>query len=359
MTNHYIVFDSSQNMKDIESDTVDLIVTSPPYPMISMWDEMFSSMNPMIGDSLASDPIKAFELMHQELDKVWSECYRVLKNGGFICINIADAPRSTNGDFQLFDNHSRIVTFLTSLGLKELPSIIWKKPTNAPNKFMGSGTLPCGAYVTSEHEHILIFRKGTKRIFNDRGKQLRRESAFFFEERNIWFSDTWDIVGVPQKIEAEATRDRSAAYPLELPYRLIQMYSMKDDTVLDPFGGLQTTTKAAMLLGRHSIGYELDKLLKPLIMVNLESAPSLNHLAHGRLLRHLDFIKNRECKYYNSNLNCNVVSNYETDIRLDVIKSIKNNEGDSLQYTVSYEPLITDINTQNNEQTEDNTIDAE
>ena len=64
MTNHYIVFDSSQNMKDIESDTVELIVTSPPYPMIAMWDEMFSSMNPMIGDSLASDPTKGHQL-HQ------------------------------------------------------------------------------------------------------------------------------------------------------------------------------------------------------------------------------------------------------------------------------------------------------
>lgn len=341
MTNHYIVFDSSQDMSDIESDTVDLIVTSPPYPMISMWDEMFAKMNPLIGDSLASDPMKAFELMHQELDKVWTECYRVLKNGGFICINIADAPRSTNGDFQLYDNHSRIVTFLTSLGLKELPPIIWKKPTNAPNKFMGSGTLPCGAYVTSEHEHILIFRKGTKRIFNDREKQLRRESAFFYEERNTWFSDTWDIVGVPQKIEAEATRDRSAAYPLELPYRLIQMYSMKGDTVLDPFGGLQTTTKAAMLLDRHSIGYEIDKGLEGLIKANWENVPTFNHLIQGRLLRHIDFIKNRECKYYNRNLNCNVVTNYETDIRLDVIKDLKEIEADKdrLQYQVTYEPI--------------------
>ena len=336
MTNHYIVFDSSQDMSDIESDTVELIVTSPPYPMISMWDEMFAKMNPLIGDSLASDPMKAFELMHQELDKVWTECYRVLKNGGFICINIADAPRSTNGDFQLFDNHSRIVTYLTSKGMKELPPIMWHKPTNAPNKFMGCGCL-CGAYVTSEHEHILIFRKGTKRTFTDEEKKLRRESAFFYEERNTWFSDQWDIQGAKQKMDG--SRNRSAAYPLELPYRLINMYSMKGDTVLDPFGGLQTTSKAAMLLGRHSIGYELDKLLKPLIAINLESASTFNHIAHGRLSRHLDFIKNRECKYHNSNLNCNVVTNYETDIRLDVIKDIQAVEGHNLQYTVTYEPI--------------------
>ena len=94
-----------------------------------------------------------------------------------------------------------------------------------------------------------------------------------------------------------------------------------------------------MLLGRHSIGYEIDRGLEPLIRANIETVPTYNHLAHGRLLRHLDFIKNRECKYYNSNLNCNVVTNYETDIRLDVIKDIQAVEGYNLQYTVTYEPI--------------------
>lgn len=336
-TNHQIVFGNSNNMKEVEDESIDLVVTSPPYPMYDMWDAMFTNMNEEIGDSLETNPMRAFELQHKELDRVWDECIRVLKDGCYLIIDIADAPRSFNKDFQLFDNHSRIVNYVTNRGLKELPPIIWKKPTNSPNKFMGS-FLPCNGFVTSEHEHILIFKKGSKRTFTDEERQLRRESAFFFEERNVWFSDTWNVVGTSQKIDSEA-RDRSAAYPLELPYRLINMYSMKGDTVLDPFGGLQTTSKAAMLLGRNSVGYELDKLLKPLIMVNLESSPTFNHLAHGRLLRHLDFIKNRECKYYNSNLNCNVVSNYETDIRLDVIKDIQAVEGDNLQYQVSYEPI--------------------
>ena len=336
-TNHSIIFGNSANMKEVEDESIDLIVTSPPYPMYDMWDSMFSNMNAEIGDCLKTKPMRAFELQHRELDRVWDECIRVLKDGCYLIIDIADAPRSFNKDFQLFDNHSRIVSYITNNGLKELPLIIWKKPTNSPNKFMGS-FLPCNGFVTSEHEYILIFKKGTKRIFTDEERQLRRESAFFYEERNAWFSDTWNVVGTSQKIDSEA-RDRSAAYPLELPYRLINMYSMKGDTVLDPFGGLQTTSKAAMLLGRNSVGYELDKLLKPLIMVNLESSPTYNHLAHGRLLRHLDFIKNRECKYHNSNLNCNVVTNYETDIRLDVIKDIQAVEGHNLQYTVTYESI--------------------
>ena len=115
---------------------------------------------------------------------------------------------------------------------------------------------------------------------------------------------------------------------------------MKGDTVLDPFGGLQTTTKASMLLGRHSIGYEIDKGLMGLISANIETAPTLNHLIEGRLLRHTNFTKNRDCKYYNSNLRCNVVTRYETDIRLQVIKSIDKTETtDHLQYNVDYKPL--------------------
>lgn len=337
-TKHSIIFGNSNDMKEVEDESIDLIVTSPPYPMYDMWDSMFTNMNTEIGDCLKTNPMRAFKLQHRELDKVWDECIRVLKDGGFMCVNIADAPRSF-GDFQMFDNHSRIVTYLTNKGLKKLPPIVWKKVCNAPNKFMGSGCLPCGAYVTSEHEHILIFRKGTKRTYTEEEKKLRRESAFFYEERNTWFSDTWNVVGTSQKIDA--SRDRSAAYPLEIPYRLIQMYSMKGDKVCDPFNGLGTTTKAAMLLGRNSIGYELDKLLKPLISVNLESVPTLNHLVHGRLLRHIDFIKSRECKYHNSNLNCNVVTNYETDIRLDVIKDIQavGSDKDTLQYKVNYEQI--------------------
>lgn len=85
------------------------------------------------------------------------------------------------------------------MGFSNLPNIIWKKPTNSPNKFMGSGTLPVGAYVTLEHEFILLFRKDSKRVFeSDQDKQLRKESAFFWEECNQWFSDSWDLKGISQ-----------------------------------------------------------------------------------------------------------------------------------------------------------------
>jgi len=155
-TSSKIIFGNSNKMDSIDSDSVDLIVTSPPYPMIKMWDEMFCDQSPSIEDALKkSHGMKAFELMHKELDRVWKEMFRVLKNGGFACINIGDAVRTIGGDFCLYPNHSRILHFLQDLGFSALPDILWRKQTNAPNKFMGSGMLPAGAYVTLEHEFIL------------------------------------------------------------------------------------------------------------------------------------------------------------------------------------------------------------
>lgn len=93
-TNHTIYIHASQHMMQIEDNSIDLVVTSPPYPMIEMWDEILGEQNPNILESLKNEPEKAFEMMHQELDKVWKECFRVIKPGGFLCVNIGDATRT-------------------------------------------------------------------------------------------------------------------------------------------------------------------------------------------------------------------------------------------------------------------------
>ena len=123
---------------------------------------------------------------------------------------------------------------------------------------MGSGMLPAGAYVTLEHEWILILRKGGKRVFTKAETDLRRQSAIFWEERNHWYSDQWsDILGTSQQLIGKAERQRSAAYPFEIPRRLIAMYSIYGDTVLDPFSGTGTTALAGIQLGRNTIGLSL------------------------------------------------------------------------------------------------------
>jgi len=145
-SSHKILIGDARRLDSVGDESIEFIVTSPPYPMIEMWDNIFSKLNPSIGDALESkDGQTAFNLMHNELDKVWKECFRVLKPGCIACINIGDAVRKINGNFQMYSNHARIINCMCNLGLTQLPDLLWHKPTNAPNKFMGSGMLPANA----------------------------------------------------------------------------------------------------------------------------------------------------------------------------------------------------------------------
>ena len=345
MTKHQIYFKNSNLINELEDESINLVITSPPYPMIEMWDDMFVKQNNNINISL--NPNLSFNLMHEILDNVWYECFRVLKKGGFLIINIGDATRNINNDFKLFDNHSRIVSKCVEIGFNELPCIIWKKQCNTPNKFMGSGMYPCGAYVTLEHEYILIFRKGLKRVYTDVEKEIRKQSAYFWHERNIWFSDIWeDVKGVKQSINSDVTRNRSAAFPLELPFRLINMYSIYGDTVLDPFCGLGTTNLASMILNRNSFGYEIDNNFKDIIKNNIENnnINKLNSYLINRIEKQKEFIKereesNKELKYYNKFLDLKVISKQEECINIKMLKSLNilKEEKQQLLYEVQYE----------------------
>ena len=299
-TIHRVFNENSKRLDSVSSNSVDLVVTSPPYPMVAMWDELFALQDAAIRKALEKgDGVSAFEFMHRRLDPVWDEIYRVVKNGGIACINIGDATRTLKGDFRLYSNHSRILQYLLGAGFRALPDILWRKQTNAPNKFMGSGMLPAGAYVTLEHEYILILRKGKKRQFNKaEERQNRRESAIFWEERNLWFSDVWmDVKGTGQELFNRATRSRSAAFPFEVAQRLINMFSVRGDTVLDPFLGTGTTTAAAMACGRHSLGFELDaNLLDAVRQMAREIVPFANAYMRDRSARHLEFVAERSAK---------------------------------------------------------------
>jgi len=194
------------------------------------------------------------------------------------------------------------LTALLALGFTPLPSIIWRKPTNAPTKFMGSGMLPNGAYVTLEHEFILIFRKGGKRRFSAEDNERRYESAYFWEERNEWFSDLWTIVGSKQRMKSGSSRERSAAYPMELAYRLVNMFSIKGDTVLDPFLGMGSTALACVASGRNSVGYEIDGDIVPSVIERMMGFKDEgNEFVKGRLRKHAEFIAQREGKMAHEN----------------------------------------------------------
>jgi len=291
---HRILRGDAACLSFLPDASVALVVTSPPYPMIAMWDAFFRSRDPEIAAALDScDGSLAFRLMHEDLDRAWREIHRLLIPGGWACINIGDATRTLGNRFRLFPNHARVLSACAALGFDVLPAVLWRKQTNAPNKFMGSGMLPAGAYVTLEHEHILLLRKGPRREFaGAEQKQARRQSAIFWEERNRWFSDVWDFKGARQDLEAKDARDRSAAFPLELPFRLINMYSVRGDTVLDPFAGTGTTLLAAMASGRDSVAVDIDEALLDATRKEAGSAVAhLNGFLEERMQSHLGFVR--------------------------------------------------------------------
>jgi len=276
-TTHKIIIGDSRKMEEIDDESIHLVVTSPPYPMIEMWDNLFRKLDERIDETWKKMMIETsekkkekyvreiYELMHENLAKVWKECYRVLVEGGIACINIGDATRSINGTFRLFPNHSKVIEHCEKIGFVTLPYILWKKPTNKPKykgkgAFLGSGFLPPNAYVTLDCEFILIFRKGKPRKFKPKDP-LRYASAYTKEERDRWFTQIWEIPGTRQTIDEK----RVASFPDEIPYRLIRMFSIIGDTVLDPFLGTGTTMKVAIELNRNSIGYEIDENLLPII----------------------------------------------------------------------------------------------
>ena len=314
-TRHEAVHGDARDLSTLTDESVQLIVTSPPYPMIAMWDEAFTAMDPEVGLALdRAEGVRAFEAMHRQLDRCWAELHRVLVPGGLACINIGDATRSVDKQFALWPNHARILQAALALGFTVLPDILWRKPNNSPTKFMGSGMLPAGAYVTYEHEYVLILRKGAKRAFDADGKRHRRASALFWEERNAWYCDLWDLTGTRQSMPGVEARKRSAAFPFELAFRLIQMHSVYGDRVLDPFAGTGTTALAAAVAGRGSVMVEREESLLPEMAQTLALAPSIPRI-EARLQRHLAFVAERVCKHGNPRFGP-VVTRQEQELRL-------------------------------------------
>ncbi|MXZ45045.1 MAG: site-specific DNA-methyltransferase [Gammaproteobacteria bacterium] len=345
-TTHLRTCSDARSLSSIADNSVQLVVTSPPYPMIKMWDDLYSQRNKRIRRALTNGKRNhAFELMHGVLDKVWREMDRTLVPGGICCINIGDATRTIGGHFSLYPNHQRVQQQFLRLGYQCLPSILWRKLTNAPNKFMGSGMMPPSAYVTLEHEWILIFRKNGRRQFTSDDEQANRQSsAYFWEERNVWFSDLWQLPGATQQLNLSERRSRNGTFPFELPYRLINMYSVKGDTVLDPFVWTGTSTLAAMASERNSVGFEENDSLRQsfLSRITTETALALNQHIGQRLKNHVHFVREfeRPMKYSNANHNIEVFTRQETQLHIRFVESIQSS-GDDVQvkYT-DEEPII-------------------
>ncbi|HTP56134.1 MAG TPA: site-specific DNA-methyltransferase [Thermoplasmata archaeon] len=233
----------ARRLDGLDDASVELIVTSPPHPMVPQWDALFRALG-------ADD----YRSMHGVLEDAWRAAYRVLVDGGLLVVVIGDALRRADDGFRLWPNHAETLLAAERVGFRPLPYALWKKPTNRPNAFLGSGFLPPNAYVTLDCEFVLVFRRGDPRRYTPHDAS-RAASRFTRAERDRWFSQVWsDIRGARQRSAGR----RTGAFPTPLADRLVRMFSAVGETVLDPFAGTGTTVWAAAEAGRNAIGVEWD-----------------------------------------------------------------------------------------------------
>lgn len=246
---------SSNLMPELGDESIQCVITSPPYCMIHKWDTLFIQLIEEAGiPAYDNTPLAYYYAQMEILNRTWEECYRVLIPGGIMVVNIGDATRTIEDRHCWWPNYAYVTTSIHSLGFDNVGTIFWKKISNKPNAFLGSGFFPVNAYVRQDCEYFAIFRKGTKRIFTGDEIERRRASKFTKEERDIWFNQVWE--GIPGKREAKQT----SGWNLEVPRRFVRMYSIIGDTILDPFCGLEGGRQFEEICSEYSrkfIGYTI------------------------------------------------------------------------------------------------------
>lgn len=239
-TNCLLLGDSRKILKGLPSSSINLVVTSPPYYLYKSYETQYSS----------------FDQYLVYLKEILTEVVKVLKDCGFLCINIDDRhlsfKRSKRKETENLATHAYLIKFLLSKGLVYRDPIFWKKVRG--NKTSGGSHCFLGSYPYPPHipilvpcEYILIFKKPGRRKVN---KEIKEKSKLTIQEFKTFGYGLWNFPG-------EYSKKHPAVFPLELPKRLIKMYSFYGDIVLDPFMGRGTTCKAARMLGRQYIGIDI------------------------------------------------------------------------------------------------------
>lgn len=219
---------SSEKMEELPDNSVHLMVTSPPYNVGKEYDENLS-----MGEYLAF------------LKLIWAETYRVLAPGGRACINVANLGRKP-----YIPLHSFISRDMLDIGFLMRGEVIWDKGASASTSTAwGSWQSASNPILRDVHEYILVFSKGSFR----RTRPKSREDTITKEEFLEFTKSVWSFAS-----ESAKKVGHPAPFPVELPYRLIQLYTFSGDVVLDPFMGSGQTALAALKAGRHYVGYETN-----------------------------------------------------------------------------------------------------
>lgn len=269
MQKDIVFYKSSLNMSEVADLSVDLIITSPPYFNIKDYSKngyQSKAHSSPKKDDLGA--INSYKDYIKGLLKVWSECERVLKPNGKLCINVPLMPMlkkdlNTHYNRHIFDLQSDIQhSILTHTKLFLLDMYIWNRTNSSKKLMFGSYPYPRNFYAQNTCEFISIFVKDGK-TQNNIAKHLKEQSKLTQSEWVEFTKQIWDIPA-PNKSDL-AFGKHSAIMPEAIPYRLIKLFSFVDDIVLDPFAGSGTTLKVAKELNRHFIGYEIYEAYKSVI----------------------------------------------------------------------------------------------
>jgi len=224
-----LIINSSENMKEIPDNSLHLMITSPPYNASKEYDKDLS-----------------LDEYLDMLRRVFSETYRVLVNGGRACVNIANLGRKPY--IPLSDYVSKM---MIDIGFNMRGEIIWNKAASAsPSTAWGSWQSAANPILRDVHEYILVFSKGEYR----RKRTPDKKNTITKEQFMEWTKSIWTM-----NAESAKRIGHPAPFPVELPYRLIQLYSFENDIILDPFIGSGTTAIAAIQSNRFYIGYDTEE----------------------------------------------------------------------------------------------------
>lgn len=246
LTEHrFLAGDVRERLADEPDASVDLVVTSPPY-----WQIKDYGIEGQIGAN------QDYEEYLDSLRSVWEACHRLLKPGCRLAVNIGDQylRASDYGRYRVKPIPADTIRAGRAIGFDFMGNIIWRKvsttETTGGGAWMGSTYHPKDGHVTYEHEYIILFRKRGD-WSRPEDEDILEKSRLTKQQRSRWFRGYWELA-------PERQDDHVAKFPVELPARLIRMYSFHGETVLDPFLGSGTTALAARRHGRNSLGVELN-----------------------------------------------------------------------------------------------------